>query len=126
MRRPSYLLNNLRNFNENSEKDVAHDRINIHKKKSFTLSLENNFFQNPQSGDHQIEPPAFLELNHKIPVVFHNLKNYDLHIIMHELCKFILEVFVISNGLEKCMSFNVNNRSAFINCFQFLSSSSES
>ena len=23
-----------------------------------------------------------LNLNHKIPVIFHNLKNYDLHLIM--------------------------------------------
>ena len=26
-----------------------------------------------------------LELNHKIPIVFHNLKNYDSHLIMQKL-----------------------------------------
>ena len=29
-----------------------------------------------------------LKLNHKIPVLFHNLKNYDSHLIMQELGKF--------------------------------------
>ena len=26
-----------------------------------------------------------IKLNHKIPVVFHNLKNYDSHLTMQEL-----------------------------------------
>ena len=29
-----------------------------------------------------------VKLNHKIPVVFHNLKNYDSYLIMQELGKF--------------------------------------
>ena len=29
-----------------------------------------------------------VKLNHKIPIVFHNLKNYDSHLIMQELGKF--------------------------------------
>ena len=29
-----------------------------------------------------------LKLNHKIPIVCHNLKNYDSHVIMQELGKF--------------------------------------
>ena len=31
-----------------------------------------------------------LELNHKIPIVFHNLKNHDSYIIMEKLGKFTL------------------------------------
>ena len=31
-------------------------------------------------------------LNHKIPVVFHNLKNYPSHFIMQELGKFNLKI----------------------------------
>ena len=38
-----------------------------------------------------------LKLNHKIPVVFHNLKKYDSHLIMHELAKFNLKITVIPN-----------------------------
>ena len=32
-----------------------------------------------------------LKLNHKIPVLFFNLKNYDSHLIMQELAKFNLK-----------------------------------
>ena len=42
-----------------------------------------------------------LKLNHKIPIAFYNLKNYDSHHIMHELRKFNLKISVIPNGLEK-------------------------
>ena len=36
-----------------------------------------------------------LKLNHKASIIFHNLKNYDSHLI-------------ITNGLEKNMSFTIN------------------
>ena len=42
-----------------------------------------------------------LKLSHKIPIVFHNLKNYDSHLIKQELDKFNLKINVIPNGLEK-------------------------
>ena len=63
--------------------------------------------------------------NHKIPV-FHNLKDYDSHLIMQELGKFSLKINVILNGLEKYMSFSINNKLSFIDSFQFLSSSLDS
>ena len=56
-------------------------------------------------------------LNHKIPVVFHNLKNYDSHLIMQELGKFNLKINVIPNGLEKYISFSINNKLSFIDSF---------
>ena len=67
-----------------------------------------------------------LELNQKIPIVFHNPKNYDSHLIMQELGKFNLKINVIRNELEKCMSFTINNKLSFIDSFQFFSSSSDS
>ena len=67
-----------------------------------------------------------LKLNHKIPIVFHNLKNYDSHHIMQELGKFNLKISVIPNGLEKYMSFTISNKLRFIDSFQFLSSSLDS
>ena len=60
-----------------------------------------------------------LKLNFEIPFVFQNLKNYDSHPIMQELGKFNLKINVISNELEKCMSFTINNKLNFIDCFQF-------
>ena len=45
------------------------------------------------------------QLTKKIPVIFHNLKSYDSHLIFSELHKFNLKVDVIPNGLEKYMPF---------------------
>ena len=67
-----------------------------------------------------------VKLNHKIPVVFHNLKTCDSHLIMQELGKLNLKINVIPNGLEKYMSFSINNKLSFIDSFQFLSSSLDS
>ena len=41
---------------------------------------------------------------------------------MQELSKFNLKVNVTPNGLEKYMSFSINNKPSFIDSFQFLSS----
>ena len=67
-----------------------------------------------------------VSLDHKIPVVFHNLKNYDSYLILQELGKFNLKINVISNGLEKNMTFSINNKQSFIHSFQLLSSSLDS
>ena len=67
-----------------------------------------------------------LKLNQEITIVFHNLKNYDSHLIMQELGKFNIKIRVIPNGLEKYMSFTINNKLSFIDSFQFLKSSLDS
>ena len=67
-----------------------------------------------------------LKSNHRIPVMFHNLENYDSHLIIQELGKFNLKINVIQNGLEKYMSFTINNKLSFIDSLQFLSSSLDS
>ena len=56
-----------------------------------------------------------LKLNHKIPIAFHSLKSCDSHVIMQELRKCNIKVSVIPNGLEKYMSFTINNKLSFIN-----------
>ena len=45
---------------------------------------------------------------------------------MQKLGKFDFKINVIQNGLEKYMSFSINNKLAFINNFQFLNSSLDS
>ena len=50
-----------------------------------------------------------VQLNHKIPAVFHNLKNYDSHLIMQELGKFNLKINVTPNGFEKYVIFSISN-----------------
>ena len=40
-------------------------------------------------------------LNHKYLIVFHNLKNYDSHLIMPKIGKFNLKISVLPNSLGK-------------------------
>ena len=61
-----------------------------------------------------------IKLSHKIPVVFHKLKNYDSHLIMQDLDKYNFKINVTPNGLENYTSFNINNKLAVIGNFQFL------
>ena len=49
----------------------------------------------------------------------HNLKNHVSHLIMQELGSFDLKIKVISNGLEKYMSFNINNKLILLIAFSF-------
>ena len=42
-----------------------------------------------------------IKLIDKIPIMFHNLQNYDSHHIIQELVKFSFKTNVIPNGLEK-------------------------
>ena len=46
-----------------------------------------------------------LKLTKKVPVIFHNLRGYDSHLIFNELDKFDVKIKVIPNGLEKYMAF---------------------
>ena len=43
----------------------------------------------------------YLQITKKVPVIFHNLKGYDSHLIFKELSKFNVKISVIPNGLEK-------------------------
>ena len=45
---------------------------------------------------------------------------------MQELGKFNLKISVVLNGLEKYMSFTINNKLSFIDSFKLLSSSLDS
>ena len=46
-----------------------------------------------------------LQLTKKVPVIFHNLRGYDSHLIFCELNKFDVKIDVIPNGLEKYMAY---------------------
>ena len=48
------------------------------------------------------------QLAKKVPVIFHNLRGYDSHLIFNELDKFDVKIDVIPNGLEKYMAFFLN------------------
>ena len=59
----------------------------------------------------------------KVPVIFHNLRGYDSHIIFKELDKFDVKINVIPNGLEKYMAFFLNKNLVFIDSMQIINSS---
>ena len=60
-----------------------------------------------------------------MPVVFHNLKGYDGHLIMKELSNFDISIDIIPCGLEKYMAFIVNRWLVFVDSMQFMNSSLE-
>ena len=59
----------------------------------------------------------------KVPVIFHDLKYYDSHLIIQVIGKFDVKVNAIPNGLEKSMAFAINNNLVFIDSMQFMNSS---
>ena len=57
-----------------------------------------------------------------IPVVFHNLRGYDSHLIMHQIHKITGRLSCIPNNTEKYISFSVGQLK-FLDSFQFMASS---
>ena len=64
-----------------------------------------------------------LKISKKLPVIFHNLRGYDIPLIFKELIKFIVKISVIPNGLEKYMSFTLSNNIVFNDSMLLLNSS---
>ena len=64
--------------------------------------------------------------NRYVPVVFHNLRGYDSHLIIKELYSLFpdKDISVIPNSYEKFMSFGMG-KLKFIDSFQFMASSLE-
>ena len=46
-----------------------------------------------------------LQLTKKVHIIFHNLRDYDSHLIFNELDIFNVKISVIPNGLEKYIAF---------------------
>ncbi|CAB4017625.1 Gastrula zinc finger [Paramuricea clavata] len=61
----------------------------------------------------------------KVPVVFHNLRGYDSHLIMQEIGKFKMNINVVPNNMEKYISFSLGKSLVFIDSIQFMVSSLE-
>ena len=59
----------------------------------------------------------------KIHVIFHYLRGYDSHLILQEIDKIVVEINVISNGLEKFMDFTISNNLVFADSMQSMNSS---
>src|SRR5437899_2568286 len=65
-------------------------------------------------------------LTRKLPIFFHNFKNYDQHLLIHALAKFNpKEVTVIAQTMERYMCMRVNNL-VFLDSINFLNASLDS
>ena len=64
-----------------------------------------------------------LKISKKVPVIFHNRRGYNSHLIFKDLSKFSCKISVIPNGLKKYMSFTLNNNVVFIDSMVFMISS---
>ena len=69
---------------------------------------------------------ANLKITKKVPVIFHNLRGYDSHLIMKEIWNCNVDIDVIPNGLGKYMAFMVNRNLIFIGSMQLMNSSLDS
>ena len=60
-----------------------------------------------------------LRIPKKLPIIFHNLQEYDGHIIFKELNNFNVDIEVIPKGIDKYMSIIINRNITFIDSLQF-------
>ena len=60
-----------------------------------------------------------LKMPKKLPIIFHNLKGYDGHLIFKELNNFNVDIEVIPKTIDKYMSFIVSRNIDFIDSLQF-------
>ena len=67
-----------------------------------------------------------LKLTKQIPVIFHNLRGYDSHLIIKEMSEFEVKVSVIPNELGKKLAFSINTNLIFIDSMQLMNSSLDS
>ena len=62
----------------------------------------------------------YLQLTKNSPVIFHNLRGYNSHLVFCELDKFNVEISVIPNGLEKYIAFFLNKSLVLIDSMEFM------
>ena len=63
-----------------------------------------------------------IQLTKKVPIIFHNLRGYNSHLIFCELNKFDVKIMVIPNGLEKYKASFLNKSLLFIGSMQVTNS----
>lgn len=61
----------------------------------------------------------------KLPVIIHNFRNYDSHLIIRGFGKFGKDFFVIPTNSEKYLSVTIDDKIVFLDSYQFLSASLE-
>ena len=54
-----------------------------------------------------------MKMTNTIPVIFHNLKGYDSHLLLPELRKFNKKISIIPNNMQTYMLFSVDNEKTY-------------
>ena len=54
-----------------------------------------------------------MKMTKTIPVIFHNLKGYDSHLLLPELGKFNKKISIIPNNMQTYMSFSVGHKTSY-------------
>ena len=54
-----------------------------------------------------------MKMTNTIPVIFHNLKGYDSHLLLPELGKFNKKISIIPNNMQTYMSFSVGHKTSY-------------
>ena len=62
------------------------------------------------------------KLTKNFPVIFDNLRGYDIHLIIKEIGTFDAKVSVIPNGFKKYIAFTINENMVLIDSMQFMNS----
>ncbi len=114
---------------ETNYRGAAHAWCNLQFHVGFVIRGENTS-QEEVAAEEQYNSPGQIKFNcrrFQIPVVFHNLRGYDGHIILRAIKSnnIVTNIVSIPNDGEKFMSFSFNNMK-FIDSFQFLADSLES
>ena len=61
-----------------------------------------------------------LQLTKNVPVIFHNLRDYDSHLIFSDLNKFNVKIDVIPNRLENTWHFFIKKHLVFIYPYEYM------
>ena len=128
--------NDLRNFNESSECHVCKVKY-VEGEKPI---MDHCRITGKYMGSAHDACCSKLRMNPdkiRVPVIFHNLRGYDSHLIMQQIGKIAkdksyvdkngerknLKINAIPNNMEGYMAFMLGNNLTFIDSFQFMSSS---
>jgi len=106
-------LENGKRFDFRSEEDATIEHGSYHQ---YCLEKIQPVKYNPETDSYDVK------WEFKIPVVFHNLKNYDGHILLRHLSDKIQNISCIPHNGEKFMTFSFSNLS-FIDSLLFMSAS---
>ena len=118
------ILEKLKQFQKTPMNLSTEEKVH-HKNATTCYVCESNFtIENPKVREHCHVTGNYrgascnkcnlgMKLTKTIPVIFHNLKGYDSHLLLPELGKFNKKISIIPNNMQTYMSFSVGNKTSY-------------